>query len=251
MYVITGGGSGIGKALAIALANKNLQVLICGRHEKTLKDTAANHSNIRSLVADLSTNEGIKTVADFCKSQSITGLIHNAGTIEPIIPLSSITQDSWSYTQRLNVEPALFLTQALLSKLKHKRVLNISSGVAHFAVKTWASYCCSKASLSMLTKCWQLEEPDIAFAAVNPGIIDTNMQALIREHQGMDEEKQDFFKKLHQTGGLISPDTLATFLTWLLLDCDRNFYISQEWDIYDTSHHHLWLKAPHCVPSIG
>lgn len=251
MYVITGGGSGIGRALAIALAKRDNLVLICGRHEQSLKETAANHPKISWLVADLSNDKGINTVADFCNQHPIDGLIHNAGTIEPIISLSSMTHDLWSYTQRLNVEPAIFLTKALLSKLKNKRVLHISSGVAHFAIKTWAAYCCSKASLSMLTKCWQLEQPDIAFAAVNPGIIDTNMQELIRTHQHMDAEKQTFFKELYQTGGLISPDTLAEFLCWLLLECDSDLYSSQEWDIYDTSHHPFWLKSPHVVPAIG
>jgi len=151
---------------------------------------------------------------------------------------------------KYNIDAPLFLTQLLLNKLSNGRVLNISSGAAHFPVTGWAAYCVSKAALSMLTRCWQLESSQIAFASVMPGIIDTSMQAKIRSAKNMSPEKLDFFKRLKQDNLLLAPATVAAFLCWLLLDIDTSNYVSKEWDIYDTSHHSAWLVPPNIVPAL-
>jgi len=100
----------------------------------------------------------------------------------------------------------------------------------------------------MLTRCWQLECSDMAFASVMPGIIDTDMQAVIRQASHMDQAKIDFFIRLKRNNQLLSPATVAIFLCWLLLDIDKTQYVSQEWDIYDQTHHQAWLVPPHIVP---
>jgi benzil reductase ((S)-benzoin forming) len=136
----------------------------------------------------------------------------------------------------------------MLDKLQGGRVLHIGTGAAHFPVTGWAAYCVSKAALAMLTRCWQLESREIAFASVMPGIIDTDMQAFIRQAKFMDTEKLDFFKELKRKNRLLNPATVAAFLTWLLLDVSYEDFGSQEWDIYDKSHQSSWLVYPHVVP---
>ena len=63
----------------------------------------------------------------------------------------------------------------------------------------------------------------------------------------MDPADVDFHKRLKQNNRLIAPETVAEFLSWLLLDIDRDTYVSQEWDIYNTDHHADWLRPPHKV----
>ncbi|WP_028387726.1 SDR family NAD(P)-dependent oxidoreductase [Legionella fairfieldensis] len=249
MFLITGGGSGIGRALAQALATRGREVLIVGRREEMLAETAAFSSLINYLCADVSTDKGRQHIVTYLATvSSITGLIHNAGIIEPITSIATIEESSWQQIMATNLNAPLFLNQLLLEKLKEGKVLHIGSGVAYFPVKGWAGYCVSKAALAMLTRCWQLESQDAAFASVMPGIIDTDMQAIIRHTPFMDEEQRAFYDSLHQKGHLLSPATVALFLTWLLLDIDKGLYSSKEWDIYDKSHHPAWLVAPHCVP---
>ncbi|KTC86318.1 SDR family NAD(P)-dependent oxidoreductase [Legionella brunensis] len=249
MFVVTGGGSGIGRALAQVLAKRGKKVLVVGRREELLKETAAFSPLISFFCADISTDEGRQKLATLLQPAiSIEGLIHNAGTIEPIAPIANIDESSWQQTLATNLNAPLFLTQLLLSKLKHGRVLHIGSGAAYFPVTGWAAYCVSKAALSMLTRCWQLESPNVAFASVMPGIIDTDMQALIRGAQFMDEEKRHFFHVLKAEGRLLTTETVALFLNWLLLELDKEQFISKEWDIYDKSHHQFWLSPPHKVP---
>ncbi len=251
MFIITGGGSGIGKALAHELATRNKTVLIVGRREECLREVATFSSFIDYLCADISSTAGREKLIAYLENKPvIEGLIHNAGIIEPIVPISIIDEKAWRQVMAINVEAPLFLSQLLYDKLINGRVLTIGSGAAYFPVAGWAAYCTSKAALSMLTRCWQLESNRVAFASVMPGIIDTDMQAHIRGASSMDAEKIDFFRQLHKKNQLVSAKTVAMFLCWLLLDITKTKYVSQEWDIYDKTHHNAWLVEPHIVPSL-
>ena len=248
MFVITGGGSGIGRSLAFSLAKRNQSVLVVGRREQLLQETAVASENIQYFCADVSTHEGLDSIRNHLRTVShISALVNNAGTLSPLISMKDIEPKAWHNALNTNLSPALFLPQMLYDKLANARVLNISSGAAYYAIKGWAAYCVSKAALSMLTKCWQLESESIAFASVMPGIIDTVMQAIARSNLNPDHERINFYKRLKDHNRLVSPDTVAEFLTWLLLDVDRKTYVSKEWDIYDTKHHKAWLRPPHQV----
>ncbi|MFI4962538.1 MAG: SDR family NAD(P)-dependent oxidoreductase [Legionellales bacterium] len=248
MFVITGGGSGIGQALAFALANRGKKVLIVGRREHLLQETASVSPLIEYLTADVSTADGLQALQTYCEQQErIDGLVNNAGVIEPIALLKDVQLDDWHHTLNTNLNAALFLPQKIYPLLTKGRVLNIGSGAAYFPIKGWSAYCVTKAALAMLTQCWQLESETIAFASVMPGIIDTDMQAIARSMVNIDKERADFYKALKENNRLISVETVAAFLSWLLLDVDSATYSSKEWDIYDTTHHDHWLKPPHQV----
>lgn len=251
MFVITGGGSGLGRALALELVKRQQAVFIIGRQKETLRNTAEQSSLITYCCADVSLSSGRAQIVESLSQQpKILGLIHNAGIIDPIFSMAQVQEAAWRACMATNVEAPLFLTQALLPQLKHARVLHIGSGAAYFPIQGWAAYCTSKAALSMLTRCWQVEEPALLMASVMPGIVDTAMQDTIRHAHYMDPQKLDFFCQLKKAGGLLSPETVGTFLAWLLLDVSPEHYCAQEWDIYDTSHHPAWLRPPHVVPAI-
>ncbi len=249
MFVVTGGGSGIGRYLARALAEHGKEVLIIGRQPATLQATAKSFPLIRCCCADVSTAEGRATITQ-CLSEvvAIEALVHNAGVIEPIKSLATLEEREWQEILSTNVNAPLFLTQALLTKLVNKRVLHVGSGAAYFPVHGWAGYCTSKAALAMLTRCWQLEQRDIFFTSVMPGIINTSMQEKIRLSTDMDPTKLEYFHHLHQKNHLISPTTVALFLRWLLTKVSNEEYVSRKWDIYDTQFHERWLDTGHHVP---
>ena len=251
MFVITGGGSGLGRALALELTRRQQQVFIIGRHEHTLKDTAQLSPLISYCCADVSVASGRSVITAVLAKHPISGLIHNAGIIDPILPITQMEESAWRSCLATNVEAPLFLTQALLPQLQKARVLHIGSGAAYFPIQGWSAYCTSKAALAMLTRCWKIEKPTLLMTSVMPGIVDTDMQGTIRQAQHMDPEKLEFFCQLKTIGGLISPDTVAYFLAWLLLDVSPEEYHAQEWDIYDTSHHPLWLRPPNVVPALN
>ena len=251
MFVITGGSRGIGAALAQALASAKQDVLIIGRDKQALEQVTSSSPHINSLCADVASSEGRDAITTYLNSSpKIKGLIHNAGTIEPIQPMRSLNEKDWRALMSLNLDAPFFLTQKLFDKLVGGRVLHISSGAAHFPVTGWAPYCVSKAGLSMLTRCWQTECPEIASASVMPGIVDTTMQAVIRDAEHIAPEKQQFFQDLKNNNQLVAPETVAAFLSWLLLHVDAQRYVSHEWDIYNAAHHAEWLPDAFPVPKL-
>jgi benzil reductase ((S)-benzoin forming) len=248
MYVVTGGGSGIGRALVLALVQKKQSCLIVGRNERNLKEVAATSPLIHYVVADLTEPASLTRLESFLADKPLKGLVHNAGTIEPLERIERVSTEAWEKLVQLNLFAPFRLTKNLLHALKGGRILHIGSGAAYFPMEGWSAYCVSKAGLSMLTRCLQLEIQDPAISCVMPGITDTNMTALIRGAEGMSAEQLDFHKRLHRENRLLSPETVAQFLCWLLLDLDADTFRSKEWDIYDETHHGDWLRAPYEVP---
>lgn len=243
MIVVTGGGSGIGQALAQSLASRGENVLILGRREDKLQETAkVSPKYISYLACDLSQADDRATFVRDLDVPSIKGLVHNAGLLEPLKPLADITLAEWQQSQAINVEAPLFLTQALLPKLKGGRVLHLSSGAAHDAYSHWGAYCTSKSALYMLYKLFKQEVPDVHFGSVMPGITDTAMQDIIRCSDTLPKDVLAFFRTLKTENKLLSTQTVAEFLTWLMLDVSASRYSENEWDIYDRSLHKEWLK---------
>ena len=151
--IITGGGSGIGRALAKRLASRAQPVLIVGRNGNKLnetKDQSCNPSYINTVVADVSSPEGRDTILQSLEEsgiQHVTNLVHNAALLEPVGPLLDVKMDDWRKHMATNVEGPLFLTQSLVEMLKRGddgekggRVLHVSSGAAHHGYRGWVSF---------------------------------------------------------------------------------------------------------------
>jgi benzil reductase ((S)-benzoin forming) len=244
-FVITGGGSGIGEALALELSKQGETVIIIGRRQSPLETTKAKAKGTLDIIqADVGSDQGRHTIkkalADY---PSIKGLVHNAGVVTPIEPITNLTLTKWRQTQAINVEAPLFLTQTLLDQLEQQKVVHISSGARSIPLPAWAPYCTSKAALYMLWQCFKQELPTINFASVRPGIVNTPMMDTIRHNQLMPEPQRDFYQTLYDNEQLVSPEMVAKFISWLLLEVDSIRFNEQEWDIYDTTHHHEWAQG--------
>lgn len=243
--VITGGGSGIGEALVKKLIPKNLAIYIIGRNKDKLDKVAATEPTvIFPIVADISNEKDRSIIKDKLSNIKIKYLIHNAAVIEPMSYLKDINITDWRMLMNTNVEAPLFLTQQLLPMMDQTRILHISSGAAHFPAVGWGAYCVSKAALYMLYQCLreELKSEDVYVGSVKPGIVDTPMQAVLRNANESIVPTSTFFKKLKENQLLINSDVVAQFLMWLLFEVDPQDFIKEEWDIYEEHHHHLWLK---------
>lgn len=235
MAVVTGGGSGIGRALCGVLAKRGIAVLAVGRRAERLQTLAAEYpGRIEPVVADVATPAGRDTIAHALGSQrALRFLVHNAGTLVPIGLLEALTPEALRAHLAINLEGPLFLSQRLLPQLAGGRILHLSSGAAHHAYAGWGPYCMGKAALHMLYQLWreELKDRDIRVGSARPGVVDTPMQGLIRATPASRFPNVGRFLRLHQEKQLRSPADAAEFLAWLLLAVDDERFEMAEWDI--------------------
>lgn len=235
--IITGGGTGIGRALAVELAQKyNLNVLIVGRRVKPLQYTAnINPVKIKFCVADVGTEKGRDKIVSNIETDSVVKyLIHNAAILTPVTSLEDLKLKDWHNHMSINVEGPLFLTQALLSRMDHSRILNISSGAAHRPIAGWAAYCSSKATLFMLYQVMnkELNKKNIFISSVRPGVVDTPMQTLLRQSDPNAFPDLPLFDQYKNEGKLIPVEIVSGFLAEILLKTTNDEFTEKEWDIY-------------------
>ncbi|MBA1148672.1 SDR family NAD(P)-dependent oxidoreductase [Ectothiorhodospiraceae bacterium WFHF3C12] len=234
--IVTGAGTGLGRAMALKLSAAGCHVIGVGRRVEpleSLEDEAPGA--VTTVSADVGLPEGRQAVADAVPADGqLRYLIHNAGVLEPVGPLSDVSLKDWHYSQAINVEAPLFLTQLLLPRLIGGRVLHISSGAAHRSIPGWGAYCTSKAALHMLYMVLrdELAEHGVAVGSLRPGVVDTPMQALIREQPEDRFPAVERFRELKSSGALHDPDAVAGFAVHLLTEVDAERFVEEEWE-YD------------------
>jgi NAD(P)-dependent dehydrogenase (short-subunit alcohol dehydrogenase family) len=180
--LVTGGGSGIGRATALALAEHGLDVLVTGRRATALAETADLHPGIRTQVGDVAdpADHGA-IVAAAARSGRLDVVINNAGVGQPAA-LGQVAVDRAQQTWATNVLGPTLLTQAALPYLIESRgiIINISSTYGIKPGPGHSLYAASKAALEQLTRSWALElaEHGIRVNSVAPG--PTESEALHR-----------------------------------------------------------------------
>ena len=243
--LITGGGTGIGRALAGRFADKGWRVTIVGRRLNLLQEVARDYPDKISIIsADVGSIQDRQKIVSEAKG-TLDLLVHNAAVLGPVGPILDQSPEDWKSHMATNVEGPLFLTQALLPNLvENSRVVNISSGAAHQGIPGWGMYCTSKAALFMLGQLLkdELAQKNIWFGSVRPGIVDTPMQAEIRALEPEDFPMVEQFRQYKATGALVTSELVAQYLEWLLLEVSGPQLGEREWDIRDAEWQSAWQK---------
>jgi benzil reductase ((S)-benzoin forming) len=205
--LITGTGSGIGKALAVLLLSEKYIVFGYSRTNQI------KHNNFTFTPIDLSNLKEVQKIK-FPKVEVATEvlLVNNAATIGSILPL-----DKKATTDIINEYNLNLITPTLLSKLfintysKNQKILiNIGSGAATYPIASWSSYCATKSGLDMLTEVIEKEKhKNLKVFSIHPGVVDTNMQQKIRESDAKYFSLLDKFTAYYNNGELNSADNVA------------------------------------------
>lgn len=185
-YLVSGAGSGIGRAIALAIAqaSPDNQVILLGRSEFKLKQVqnALPNSDVhRVLLVDLKSPEMVcKTIHEARLDEAhLVGVVANAGIggenhFGP--------DDRWSEIIQTNLSGTYYLVQACLPALRassahFRNIVVVSSVLARLGVPKYSAYCASKAGLLGLTRSWaaELAPERILVNAICPGWVNTNM----------------------------------------------------------------------------
>ncbi|MFA6408887.1 MAG: SDR family oxidoreductase [Gammaproteobacteria bacterium] len=243
IFVITGASSGIGKALALALATRGKKVLAIARNLNALKQLQKHSPTLIDIInADIATLSGRKKILSYVSSSKtkILALVNNAALMSPSGFLENINLKEWKYQMAVNVEAPLFLTKDLLPFLRGGRILNITIYSSFNVTPGLGAYGISKAALNMMTEYFRAEfkKYHIAVGSVLPGIVDTNIQKQLPSAKAFAVYNK--IKQLKSENKLLRPEAVASFLSWLLLDVDSMRFSKDTWDIYNTKQRKDW-----------
>ena len=183
IILITGAGSGLGKALALAAGQAGAKVICAGRRKDKIQQTAdevtkagAMGTAVEMDVTDLkSVEKGVKLAE---KVGPIEILINNAGIITGLKAVQDLPVEEWDRIMATNVRGPYLMIRAILPGMIQRgfgRILNISAPIKHLPKAS--AYCASKCALDSLTKAvgYELKGVDVIINAVEPPFLDTEM----------------------------------------------------------------------------
>ncbi|MFJ2950768.1 SDR family NAD(P)-dependent oxidoreductase [Streptomyces sp. NPDC087226] len=189
VVIVTGAGTGIGRATAIAFAEAGARVLGVGRREEPLKETAAAHGHIDVLPVDIRAAGSPARVVDEAVRRwgRLDHLVNNAGATA-VMPLAETDERTVLDLLALNVVAPSLLAHEALPHLRRTSgtIVNVSSTYGHRPMAGGAHYAATKAAVEQLTRSWALElaGEGVRVNAVAPGPTRTDVML----HAGLSPE---------------------------------------------------------------
>ncbi|HEX4987108.1 MAG TPA: SDR family NAD(P)-dependent oxidoreductase [Burkholderiales bacterium] len=188
--VITGGGRGLGRAMALALGDAGARLALAGRNREKLAETRRLAAEIGAesemFIADVRDEAQVAKLEQdvITRFGGAHILVNNAGTAVRK-NVADFTLDEWKLVIDTNLTGAFLASRAFIphmKKAKWGRIINITSIMAHVGSTGRGAYCASKSGLLALTKCLALElvGDGITVVAISPGFYETDLTAPLR-----------------------------------------------------------------------
>ena len=218
--VITGGGSGIGAALALAFAEAGAQVRIGGRRLEALQRSAERHTNIEARVCDVTQPAQVEALFEGLEKVDI--VIANAGAASTA-PVKRLALADWQQMLDLNLTGVFLTLQAGLARTqKGSRLMAVASTAGLKGYPYVAAYCAAKHGVVGFIKALALETAaqGITVNALCPGFTETPLLeqsvSTITEKTGLSEADARASLSAHNPQGqLIQPEDVVSAALWL------------------------------------
>jgi NAD(P)-dependent dehydrogenase (short-subunit alcohol dehydrogenase family) len=219
--IITGGGSGIGKAIAMAFVREGAKVVIVGRDSKKL-DRAAAEIGVDCLAvrADVSNVGSVEKLvsATLDRFKRINVLVNNAAVLLPGTA-ESLSEEDFDQTFAINVKGLWLLSRAVLPHMRAAgggSIVNIGSVLSMVGARNRVAYSASKGAVMAMTKAMALDHAaeNIRVNCIAPGIVETEMVARF----STDENARKQRVALHPMGRFGQPQEIASAAVFLAGD---------------------------------
>lgn len=231
-FIITGTSRGLGQALAEKLMGAEHHLICISRSENQRLTTKARDAGFKLdfFAYDLNDVEHLDSFMgdifgsiDLRDAEAII-LVNNAGTLDPIKPVSDSDLNRVIKNIHINLLAPMLLSAAFIKLTADfstdKRIINVSSGAGKKPYYGWSSYCSAKAAIDMFTRCVALEATyqlnPVKVVSFGPGIMDTDMQAEIRNTPENDFVQLQKFIEFKKDGKLLPAEQVADILISLM-----------------------------------
>ncbi|MCA9717520.1 MAG: glucose 1-dehydrogenase [Myxococcales bacterium] len=219
--LVTGGGSGIGRAAALAFVAEGGAVVVTGRREAPLRALAEEHpDSVRAITGDISAPGVARRVVDFTLAQfgRLDTVVNNAG-VWVAKPLVELTDDDIDLLLSVNVRGVLALTREAVPALQKTRgsVVNVSSTAARASLPGVAAYAGTKAAIERITSSLAVELGPLGVRvnAVAPGLTRTEMSATLPDAMAQGMVAQTPLGRLGETADIARAITFLASDAWI------------------------------------
>jgi NAD(P)-dependent dehydrogenase (short-subunit alcohol dehydrogenase family) len=223
--IVTGAGTGIGRACALAMAREGARLALAGRRRETLQDLAREiGDSVIAIAADVSKKADIenlvaRVVAEF---GSINVLLNNAGVLH-IGNVEQITEEQWDETFNINIRGLWLLSRAVLPYMRKARggsIINVASVLGLNGARSRASYAPSKGAVVLLTKCMAIDHgpENIRVNAICPSFVETDLTAAVLSAAPDPQAVRRERIAAHPIGRLGKPEDIAGLAVYLASD---------------------------------
>ena len=225
VILLTGGGSGIGRACALAFARERASLALVGRRKNKLESVAKECGGSPLVIsADLANRVEIEravseTVARFGR---LDVLVNNAGVMTPGTA-EQITEEQWDRTFQVNVKSVWQMSCAVLPHFRKTGggvIINMASVLGINGMRNRASYAPSKGAVVLLTKCMAVDHghENIRVNAICPSFIETDLTASVIQSAPDPEAVRRQRIAVHPLGRLGRPEDVAGLAVYLASD---------------------------------